>query len=279
MTGAGVFAIVSIIGFVGQVIDGSLGMGFGVFSTSFIIGAGLAPAVAVAVVNAAKIFTGVSSGLSHWKFGNVRWEWLLPLALSGIVGGVLGAYLLTLIPPKVALPWVSSLLLVMGGLLVWRSLRWRVSCAVQAWDKKCIDCPSQKRDWQWLTSQAKSTALNKIGALGFVAALVNGMSGAYGPIATSGMMFIEKHQPPRFAVGTVNMAEVFVSAAVVTTILLRQGLSQFPTGLVLALVIGAALAAPLAAYICSRLPARALTFSTGALLIASNIRAMSLILR
>lgn len=278
MMGATSIIIVVIIGIVGQVIDGSMGMGFGVFSSSLMIGTGLAPAVAVAVVNAAKIFTGISSGLSHWKFGNVRRDWLLPLALSGIAGGVLGAYLLTSIPPEIARPGVSGLLLVAGGLLIWRSLRWRVPCAIRAWDKKCLDCPGQKRDWQWLTSQAKNHALNKIGALGFIAALVNGLSGAYGPIAISGMMFIEKDQP-RYAVGTVNLAEVFVAAAVVATMFIRQGPSEFPAALVLALVIGAALAAPLAAYICRRLPPRALTFSIGALLIASNAGVVSTVLR
>ncbi|MDO8578531.1 MAG: sulfite exporter TauE/SafE family protein [Dehalococcoidales bacterium] len=277
MTGISSILIVGIIGIVGQVIDGSLGMGFGVFSSSLLIGTGLAPAVAVTVVNTAKIFTGLSSGLSHWKFGNVRRDWLLPLVLSGIAGGVLGAYLLTSIPPEVARPWVSGLLLIAGGLLIWRSLRWRVPCAVRAWDKKCLGCPAQRRDWQWLTVQAKHHALNKIGALGFVAALVNGLSGAYGPIATSGMMFIEKDQP-RYAVGTANMAEVFVAAAVVTTILFRQGPGEFPVALVLALVVGAALAAPLAAYICRSLPPRALTFSIGALLIASNVGTVSSVL-
>ena len=278
MTGTTSIIIVVIIGIIGQVIDGSLGMGFGVFSSSLMIGTGLAPAIAVAVVNTAKIFTGLSSGLSHWKFGNVRREWLIPLVLSGIAGGVLGAYLLTSIPPTVARPYVSGLLLVAGGLLIWRSLRWRVPCAVRAWDNKCLDCPGQKRDWQWLTSQSKNHALNKIGALGFVAALLNGLSGAYGPIATTGMMFLEKDQP-RYAVGTVNMAEVFVAAAVVATLFIRQGPSGFPATLVLALVIGAALAAPLAAYICRNLPPRALTFSMGVLLIASNVGVVSAAVR
>ena len=278
MTGLSSILVVGIIGIVGQVIDGSLGMGFGVFSSSLMIGTGMAPAVAVALVNTAKIFTGLSSGLSHWKFGNDRRDWLLPLVLSGIAGGVLGAFLLTSIPPEVARPWVSGLLLTAGGLLIWRSLRWRVACAVRTWDKKCLDCPGSKRDLQWLTVKAKTHALNKIGALGFVAALVNGLSGAYGPIATTGMMLIEKEQP-RYSVGTVNMAEVFVAAAIVTTIFLRQGPSELPGALVLALIAGAALAAPLAAFICRRLPPRALTFSTGALLVASNVGTVITVLR
>lgn len=270
--------IIAVIGAIGQVVDGSLGMGFGVFSSSLMISTGLAPAVAVAVVNAAKIFTGLSSGLSHLKFGNVRRDWLIPLVVTGITGGILGAYLLTSIPPQVARPWVSSLLTVAGGLLIWRSLRWRVPCTDLTWDKRCDGCPTHRRDWKWLATKARTHAFNKIGTLGFIAAFVNGLSGAYGPIATTGMLFFGKDQP-RYAVGTANLAETFVAIAVVATIFFRGGPSEFPLTLTFALIIGAAIAAPLAAYICRSLPPRVLTFSIGALLIVSNAGPVTAVLR
>lgn len=275
MTGLFVFVMVAAIGSLAQVVDGSLGMGFGVISAAAMIAAGLVPAVAVGVVNAAKILTGLASGLSHWRLGNVRRDWLVPLTLSGVVGGFLGSYLLTSLPPETARPWTSILLLVMGLLIIWRALRWQVPCAIQARDEKCKLCPKGK--WQWLAEYSKNGSTGKLSVIGFLAAFVNGLSGAYGPIATSGVLLIEKGQP-RHAIGTVNLAEFFVATTVATTILARQGLGQFPVGLVLALTIGGILAAPLAAYICRRVPSRALAFLMGSALIAMNFRVVTWVL-
>jgi len=275
MTGVLVFLGVAGIGGVAQLVDGSLGMGFGVFSASLMVATGFAPAVAVATVNAAKIVTGLASGLSHWGLGNVRRDWLLPLAVSGVAGGFLGGYLLTSISSATAKPLVSVLLLVMGLLIVWRALRWRVPCAVEAQGEKCKQCPRGK--WQLLAENAKGNSKAKLGALGFVAALINGLTGAYGPVATSGVLLLEKGQP-RHAIGTVNMAEFFVAVTVAATILFRMGLGQFPIGLVLALAIGGIIVAPLAAYVCRGLSPKALAFMVGSLLIALNVRVVGLLL-
>ena len=276
MTGAFTLLIVTAIGSLAQVIDGSLGMGFGVFSASLMIAFGFVPAVAVAVVNASKIFTGLASGLSHWRIGNVRKDWLLPLALGGVLGGFLGGYLLTSISPETAKPWVSVLLLVMGLLIILRTIRWRFTCTILKRAEKCENCP--KSETQDLPGNFGKRPMVKLGALGFLAAFINGLSGAYGPIATSGVLLLEKGQP-RHAIGTVNLAEFFVAITVATTILVRQGLGQFPLGLMLALSLGGILVAPLAAYICRRLPSRGLAFLMGLSLIALNFKAVILILR
>ncbi|MBI4302347.1 MAG: sulfite exporter TauE/SafE family protein [Chloroflexi bacterium] len=268
MVAALVFVLVGGIGALAQIVDGALGMGFGVFSASLMVGAGIAPPIAVAVVNTAKIFTGLSSGISHWRFGNVRREWLLPLIVSGIVGGGLGAYLLTSLPPDTVRPWVSLTLLGMGILIVWRSLRWRVPFNSSAPEEQQGDCANQKARWERVT---RNNSVGKLGALGFLAAFVNGVSGAYGPMATSGVMLMEKGHP-RHAVGTVNLAEFFVATTVAVTIIGRRGFSEFPVGLVLALALGGTLAAPLAAYVCHRVSPRALGFLIGGLLILLNIQ-------
>lgn len=275
MTGPLAFLSVITIGGIAQMVDGSLGMGFGVFSSSLMIATGIAPAVAVAIVNSAKVATGLASGLSHWRMGNVRRDWLLPLVLGGVVGGFLGSYLLTSIPPARVKPWISVLLLIMGLLIVWRAVRRQAVCGIPGWDKRCDDCPKGKL--QRFAVQAKNSATGKLGALGFLAAFVNGLSGAYGPIATSGVLLIEKGQP-RHAIGTVNLAEVFVASTVAATILIRQGLSQFPIGLVLALTVGGIVTAPLAAYVCRRLPAKGLAFMTGSLLIGLNVKVVTFFL-
>ena len=275
-TGVSTILIVTAIGSLAQVIDGSLGMGFGVFSSSLMITFGFAPAMAVAVVNASKIFTGLASGLSHWRMGNVRRDWLLPLVLGGVSGGFLGGYLLTSVPSETAKPWVSALLLVMGLLIIWRTVRWRFSSTTLKKAEKCQTCPKGVPLDQ--PENIVKRGMFKLGALGFLAAFINGLSGAYGPVATSGVLLLEKGQP-RHAVGTVNMAEFFVATTVATTILVRQGLGQFPLGLMLALSLGGILVAPLAAYICRRFPSRGLAFLMGLSLIALNLKAVILILR
>ncbi|MBI2918794.1 MAG: sulfite exporter TauE/SafE family protein [Chloroflexi bacterium] len=275
MTGPLVFLAVTAIGGLAQMVDGSLGMGFGVFSASLMISTGFAPSVAVAVVNSAKVVTGLASGLSHWRLGNVRRDWLWALALGGVAGGILGGLLLTSIPAAAARPWVSFLLLVMGLIIVWRAVRRRAPCGVQGWGKSCEECP--KGGIRWLAAQARDNSTGKLGVLGFVAGLVNGLTGAYGPIATSGVLLVEKGQP-RHAIGTVNLAEVFVAATVAGTILFRQGLGRVPVGLVLALAVGGVVTAPLAAYVCRRMPAKGLAFMTGSLLIGLNLKVVTWIL-
>ncbi|HEY8144655.1 MAG TPA: TSUP family transporter, partial [Kofleriaceae bacterium] len=91
---AGVFLLVVIAGAIGQFVDAAVGMGFGVLASSFMIAAGVAPAVVVATVNIAKVGNGLFSAISHASLGNVRWRWVLPLALPGIVGAVIGAIVL-----------------------------------------------------------------------------------------------------------------------------------------------------------------------------------------
>lgn len=272
LTEAVTFAMVAIVGGVAQLIDGSLGMGFGVFSSSILMAVGFAPAVAVAIVNVAKIFTGLASGLAHWRVGNVRLKWLLPLSLAGVVGGFLGSYLLTSIPSEAAKPWVSILLLGMGLAIVLRNVRSGSSCASQLDEERCQECP--RSHWQKVIESARDHTLSKLGALGFLAAFVNGLSGAYGPLATSGVLLIEKGHP-RQAIGTVNMAEFFVAITVASTILVRLGTADFPVSLVLALSLGGILAAPLAAYICRHLPARGLAMLVGLALIVMNVGVVS----
>lgn len=276
ITGPLVFLIVAAIGGVAQVIDGSLGMGFGVFSSSMLIASGFAPAVAVAVVNAAKILTGLASGVAHWRFGNVNSRWLLPMVLGGVAGGFLGAYLLTSVPPETARPWVSGFLLLMGLVIVLRSLRRRTACINEMCDEECTHHPES--NWQKVAEPTKDHTVAKMGVLGFVAALSNGLTGAYGPIATSGVLLLKKGEP-RYAVGTVNLAEFFVASTVASTILLRQGLGDFPGMLVLALAIGGIVAAPLAAYVCRHLPSRGMTFLVGSALIAHNLMVVVRVVR
>ena len=111
-----------LAGFAAQFIDGTLGMGYGVSSTSLLVAIGLAPAIASASVHTAEIATTLVSGIAHHQLGNVKRDLVLSLAIPGVIGGVLGAYFLSSVPSKTIKPWVAGILLAMGCLIVYRFL-------------------------------------------------------------------------------------------------------------------------------------------------------------
>jgi uncharacterized protein len=248
--------VVLLVGAGGQLLDGTLGMGFGVFSASALLAAGFPPVTVVATVNAAKLLTGIFSGIAHWKAGNVRSDWLLPLIVPGVVGGVLGAYLLGSLPQEKFRFWMAVVLLGMGMIILCRTLfpaMFSVGSAVAG------DPPRRFSRRLYLA------------IVGFVAGALNAISGAYGPFATSGVMLIGKAKPAQ-AIGTANMAEIFVAGAVITSFLSARGLQTVSWDLAIALDLGGALTAPLAAYACSRLPSRVLQLGVGVVLISLNLK-------
>ena len=111
-----------IIGFVAQMIDGAIGMAYGVTASSVLLGLGVPPATASACVHAAETFTTGASGLAHWRLGNVDRKLLLRLAVPGMIGGAIGAYALTELPGQTLKPFISAYLLVLGVLIVWKAL-------------------------------------------------------------------------------------------------------------------------------------------------------------
>lgn len=242
-----------VVGFIAQFVDGSLGMGYGVFSTSFLVGIGLLPAVASASVHTAEIFTTLISGASHWRMGNIKRELVLPMIIPGVIGGVGGAFLLTAIPGRVIKPYVASILLIMGGIVLVRFIR--------------------KRQ---VTPNGESTPAWKLGLLALAAAFMDALGGGgWGPIATPSLILSENHEP-RKVVGSVNLVEFFVTVAAVITFLVRIGPENFEWGIVAALLIGGAIAAPVAAWVCHRLPERVLGIMIGATLMLLNARTLLL---
>ncbi len=135
-----------VVGFVAQAVDGTLGMGYGVFSTSLLVGIGLAPAIASASVHTAETVTTLVSGVSHWRLGNVRWKLFLRLVVPGVVGGVAGAYFLASIPGKQMKPVVSGLLLVMGGLVLYRFLTRKEPGRLS---ERQMPLCGRRRSWDW----------------------------------------------------------------------------------------------------------------------------------
>jgi uncharacterized membrane protein YfcA len=248
------FLFVVVVGSVGQLLDGTLGMGFGVFSASVLLAAGFPPVTVVATVNAAKLLTGIFSGIAHWEAGNVRQDWLLSLIVPGVAGGALGVYFLASLPQAQFRFWMAVVLSVMGGIILWRSL-----CSITSLGFSSIS-----------ESSENSSRSPYLGILGFAAGFLNAISGAYGPFATSGVILIGRGKPHQ-AVGTVNVAEIFVAGAVISSLISEKGLQTVSWDLAIALDVGGALTAQLAAYACLRLPSKVLQVGVGLALICLNL--------
>ncbi len=250
------FLAMILVGYIAQFVDGTLGMGYGVFSASLLVGIGLYPAVASASVHTAEIFTTLISGASHLKFGNVRRDLVLPLTVPGVVGGVAGAYLLASIPGETIKPFVAVILLVMGLIILFRFVAGKTPPVLA---KGGLSTP-------------------KLLVIGFIASFMDAIGGGgWGPIATSTLVLTGTDEPRR-VVGSVNLSEFIVTVAIVLTFIATIGPESFRWDIVAALLIGGALAAPLAAYLCRNLSPKALGILIGMGLIGFNMRVLLLAL-
>jgi hypothetical protein len=168
-----------IIGFVAQMIDGAIGMAYGVTASSVLLSAGVPPATASACVHAAETFTTGASGLAHWKLGNVDRKLLWRLAVPGMIGGAIGAYALSEFDGDTLKPFISAYLLLLGVVIIWKALV-----------RRPLESP-----------QPRSVA-----PLGFAGGLLDAMGGGgWGPIVTSSLL--GQGATPRYAIGSVNLAE------------------------------------------------------------------------
>lgn len=226
-----------IFGLIAQIIDGTLGMGYGVTSNSLLLFLGLPPATASASVHTAEIATTGISGFSHFKFANVDKQLFWRLVIPGVIGGIIGAYLLSNLDGGVLKPWISGYLAIMGVYIIYRSFSPRLNL-----------------------SQFKHTK-----PLGFVAGFCDAIGGGgWGPIATTTL--VANGQAPRTTIGTVNLAEFFVTISQSVTFFLAIGLSHWR--IITGLLIGGAIAAPFGAYLCKKLPHKSLMVAVGVMIIA-----------
>lgn len=229
------------IGFIAQLIDGSIGMGYKVSSTTLLLTLGVPPLYASSSVHTAGVIVSAISGLSHIGYGNVDRGILKQLVIPGILGGIAGALLLTVISTQVIKPLVALYLLLMGLRIIRKSLG-RV-----------------------MSSGIKSRFLPLAIAGGFFDAIGGG---GWGPIVT-GTLVVDGHDP-RYVIGSVNMAEFFVSLA--QTIAFLVVLRDFHGAAIIGLVVGGAASAPLAAYITRHLPIRRLMLVVGVVIVILSIR-------
>ncbi len=243
-------ASIVVIGFISQFINGSLGMGFGATSSSLFIGLGLSPVIVSASVHIGKVFAGFVSGASHQHFGNVDKELTMRLTAMGVVGGVIGAFFLSRLATDFVVPFIAIILLIMG-------LRIFLRFFIQ----KAEAHPGPP--WGQFSTRL-------LIPLGFVGGLVDAFGGAgWGPICMASLAGRTKKEI-RVLIGSVSMAEFFVSLAVVATFIVLLGEGGFFLWLVFPLVIGGVLAAPIAAYATTRITPTRLGMVVGIFLVVIN---------
>jgi len=228
------FLLFVAVGFAAQLIDGAIGMAYGLSSTTILLNFGVPPATASASVHAAEVFTAGASAVSHLHFRNVVGALFRPLAIAGMAGGAAGAWLLASTPAGIIRPVVSLYLLVMGALILLRVIRNRPR------DPRAR--PLQERPWLLAGYGAAGGFLDAVGG------------GGWGPMVTSTL--IGSGVKARFAIGSSNAAEFFVAAVVSATFILTIGLELWP--IITGLVIGGILAAPYGALAARHFPERPL---------------------
>jgi uncharacterized membrane protein YfcA len=256
MQGLIVFAVA---GFAASFVDGALGMGFGPTGTSILLGSGLAPAAVSATVNLAKVATGIAAAISHWRFRNIEKKLVWNLALPGVVGAVLGVTVLSNVSGTTLKPILAVLLTVIGLRILFRFAGYTAPKAegTEAGDPDVM--PEFNR---------RGT---RIAAL--IGGVTNGMIGAWGPVVTP--FLLHRGAKPRFAVGSVNTAEVFVASASAFSLIAAMGRGGLNLGIILAMLGGGILAAPVAAWVIRYVPARPMGVAVAVLLLLTNARELA----
>ncbi len=236
-----------LVGFIAQMIDGALGMAYGVSSNTFLLSIGVPPAAASASVHMAEVVTTGVSGLSHWKLGNIDWKLVKRLLVPGVLGGIAGAYLLTSIDGDIIKPYISGYLLVMGAIILVKAVRYE----------------AKKHNG---VHTARVSVLGVIG--GFFDAIGGG---GWGPIVTTTL--VARGKDARMTIGSVNFSEFFVTLAESVTFVLTISFLGY-WQVILGLLIGGVIAAPLAAVLAKKLPTKALMFIVGSLIVGLSIRTL-----
>lgn len=257
---------IAFAGFIAQLVDGSLGMGYGVTSTSLLLTLGLTPALASASVHLAEIGTSGVSGFSHWRLGNVNGRVLLAIGIPGGIGAFLGAVVLSNLALDAARPMVSLVLLVLGGAILFRFLHGRRVAAQVAEAARLAEQGIEPRPKAG--RRARSWMLVPLGLVGGFLDASGG--GGWGPVTTSSMMAASRLRP-RTIIGTVSGSEFIVSIAASSGFLFALGAAGIDGGIVLMMLLGGAIAAPLSAYLVSRFDDRSLGTAVGALIIFLNL--------
>ncbi len=244
--------ILALVGLAAQMVDGSLGMAYGVTSSTLLLATGVAPAAASAAVHFSEIGTTLVSGISHHKLGNVDWRTVSILAVPGAVGAFAGATLLASIPGDVAKPWVAGLLLLLGVYVLYRFLVLRGRRPI---------FPGK-------------VSARFLGPLGLFAGAMDAIGGGgWGPVGTTSLLSSGRLEP-RKVVGSIDTSEFLVAIGGSLGFLLALGSQGIAWEIAAALLVGGVIAAPFAAWLVRHLPAAVLGVAAGGVIILTNSKTL-----
>ena len=232
-----------LAGFLAQLIDGTISMGYGVSATSLLLSFGVAPAAASASVHTAEVVATAFSAYNHWRLKNVIASFVKKLLIPGVLGAITGAYLLTTIPGDVIKPFMAGYLIIMGVIIL-----------LKAW-RRSVTIGSEKH----------------MTLLGFVGAFCDSIGGGgWGPIVAGTLL--ARGNEPRTTIGSVAFSEFFVTFASSATLLLTIGVSNWIP--IAGLALGSVIAAPIAARLTGRIPARPMMIVVGVVVILLSVRTL-----
>ena len=244
--------LLALVGLGAQLVDGSLGMAYGVTSTTLLLAIGTNPAAASATVHLAEIGTTLASGLAHWRFGNVDWKVVARIGIPGAAGAFAGATFLSSLSTELAEPVMSLLLLALGIYLLVRFTTSGIS-------RRHLGKPLRKRF---------------LAPLGLLAGFVDATGGGgWGPVGTPAILASGRLEP-RKTIGSIDTSEFLVAIAASLGFLFGLGSKGIDFSWVLALLIGGVIAAPIAAWLVRHIPPRVLGSAVGGIIILTNVRTL-----
>ncbi|SDT02535.1 sulfite exporter TauE/SafE family protein [Microlunatus soli] len=243
--------VVAIVGLLAQLVDGALGMGYGVTSSTLLVAiASLTPAAASASVHLSEMGTNIASGISHWRLKNVDWRVVARIAIPGAIGSFLGATVLSKLSTEAAEPVMCGILLALG---IYIFIRFLIGIK-----------PRLKGN----------PGLKLLAPLGLFAGFVDATGGGgWGPVATPTLL-TDGRMAPRKVIGSIDTAEFVVSAAASLGFILALGSQGIHWGLAVALLIGGVIAAPIAAYLVRIAPAHLLGIAVAGIILLTNSRTL-----
>jgi uncharacterized membrane protein YfcA len=244
--------LLALVGLGAQLVDGSLGMAYGVTSTTLLLAIGTNPAAASATVHFAEIGTSLMSGLAHWKFGNVDWKVVAKIGLPGALGAFAGATVLSGLSTEIAAPVMALILLALGIYLL-------VRFTLRGIDRRHLGKPMRKRF---------------LGPLGLIAGFVDATGGGgWGPVGTPAILASGRMEP-RKVIGSIDTSEFLVALAASLGFLVGLGSQGIDTTWALGLLAGGLVAAPIAAWLVRHVPPRLLGSLVGGMIVITNTRTL-----
>jgi uncharacterized protein len=252
--------MVGLAGFFASMVDGALGMGFGPTSSSILLSTGISPAAASTTVNLAKVASGLAAGVSHWRLNNIDHRLVLRLAIPGAVGALIGALVLSNVNGDDIRPILAILLILVGVRILFR-----FSQALPQSRDIAADEAASRRAPQFDAKGVEIAAT--------AGGVTNGLVGAWGPVVTP--FLLHRGLPPRYAIGSVNTAEVAVAIVSAGTLITSLGRGDLEIGIIIAMLLGGVVAAPLAAYVVRFVPARLLGLAVAGLLLLTQSRELA----